>query len=176
MREVRLIVKRPGYRTRKVVIVTTLLDPQEYPAEDLMELFAERWHCELDLRALKRSLGLHHLRCQTPDMVKKELWMYLLSYNLVRVRMAQAAAMHDLTPRRLSFTAARNHIHNFSPILSAASPSEFARIEVALLEAIAGNKLISRPGRKEPRAVKKRPKKYPALKQPRAKARKRLTA
>lgn len=176
MREVRLVVQRKGFRTRTVVIVTTLLDPREYPAEDLMDLFAERWHCELDLMSLKRSLGLHHLRCKTPDMVKKELWMYLLSYNLVRVRMAQAAAVHDVMPRRLSFTAARNHVHNFSPMMSAASPGEFTRLEAALLQAIAGNKLLSRPGRKEPRAVKKRPKKYPALTQPRAKARKRLMA
>ena len=176
MREIRTFIRRKGYRTRKVVIVTTLLDATKYSAEEIMELFAQRWHCELDLRSLKRSLGLHHLRCKTPDMVKKELWMYLLGYNLIRVRMAQAAARHGVQPRRLSFTAARNHIHNFGPLLSVVSPAEFKPLEAALLKAIAGNTLLSRPGRKEPRAVKKRPKKYPALTQTRTKARKGLMA
>lgn len=176
MREIKTVIRRKGYRTRKVVIVTTMLDPTEYSAKELTDLFAERWHCELDLRSLKRSLGLHHLRCKTPDMVRKELWMYLLAYNLIRVRMAQAAARHGVKPRRLSFTAARNHICNFGPLLSTASPAAFKELEAAMLKAIAGSKLPFRPGRKEPRAVKKRQQKYPALTQPRAKARKRLMA
>jgi len=176
MREVRVTVRRPGYRTRKVVIVTTLLDPQDYPADELTDLFSQRWHCELDLRSIKQALGMHHLRCKTPEMVRKELWTHLLAYNLIRVRMAQAAAVHGVAPRRLSFTAAKILIHNFAPYLSMTTRTEHRRLEAELLQAIAHCRLTNRPGRKEPRAVKKRQQKYSYLTKPRVQARKRLAA
>lgn len=176
MRELRCVVRRAGYRTRTIIVVTTLLDAALYPAEELTDLFALRWHCELDLRSLKQALGMRRLRCQTPAMVRKELWVYLLAYNLVRVRMAQAAAVHNALPRRLSFTAAKTHIHNFAVPLSSASRSERARLEAELLKAIASCRVGQRPGRKEPRAVKKRQQKYSYLTKPRAQARKRLPA
>lgn len=176
MREIRTTVRRAGYRTRKVVIVTTLLDPQQYPAKDLTDLFAQRWHCELDLRSIKQALGMCHLHCKTPAMVRKELWAHLLAYNLIRVRMAQAAAVHGAMPRRLSFSDAKILIHNFAPHLANASRREHHRLEAELLEAIARCKLTKRPGRKEPRAVKKRQQKYSYLTQPRHQARKRLAA
>lgn len=176
IREVRTVVHRKGFRTRVVIIVTTLLDAEEYTAEELTDLFAERWHCELDLRSIKQALGMERLRCATPEMVRKELWMYLLAYNLLRVRMAQAAAVHGALPRRLSFTSARNHVHNFAPYLSQATADEFRRLEIELLKAIAHSEVPHRPGRKEPRAVKKREQKYSYLTKPRPQARKRLPA
>lgn len=176
MREVRTTVRRPGYRMRKVVIVTTLLDPQQYPAKDLTDLFSQRWHCELDLRSIKQALGMCHLRCKTPEMVRKELWTHLLAYNLIRVRMAQAAAVHGPAPRSLSFTAAKILIHNFAPYLGCTSRYEHRRLEAELLQAIARCRLPKRPGRKEPRAVKKRQQKYSYLTKPRYQARKRLAA
>jgi hypothetical protein len=176
MRETRLIVRRPGYRTRTIVVVTTLLDAETYSAEDLIDLFAQRWHCELDLRSIKRVLGMHHLRCKTPEMVRKELWAYLLAYNLIRVRMAQAAALHATQPRQLSFTAAKNHIHNFAPHFQGASVDERDRLERELLGTIASSRLQPRPSRKEPRAIKKRVQKYSYLTKPRSKARKQLVA
>jgi hypothetical protein len=176
MREVRLIVRRKGFKPRTIVIVTTLLDAKRYSAKELTDLFAARWNCELDLRSIKRSLGMHHSLCQTPEMVRKELWMHLLAYNLIRVRMAQAAARHDVHPRQLSFTATMNHIQNFAEALRASSGAERDRIEVELLRAIAACRVGDRPGRKEPRAVKKRQQKYSYLTQPRAQARKRLAA
>lgn len=176
MREVRTTVRRKGFLTRKVVIVTTLLDANLYSAKDLTDLFAERWHCELDLRSIKRALGMHHLRCKTPDMVRKELWAYLLAYNLIRVRMAQAAAVHKVLPRKLSFTAAKNHIHNFAPHLSTASATDHGRLEAELLHAISRCRVGNRPGRKEPRALKTREQKYSYLTKPRVQARKRLPA
>src|SRR5208337_555582 len=91
MREVSIMVRRPGHRTRIITVVTTLLDAEQYSAKDLTDLFAERWHCELDLRSIKRALGMHHLSSRNPQMIRKELWLHLLAYNLVRVRMAQAA-------------------------------------------------------------------------------------
>lgn len=176
MREVRIKVRRPGYRTRSIVIVTTMLDEKKYSAEDLMELFAERWNCELDLRSIKRALGMYHSRCETPEMVRKDLWMHLLAYNLIRVRMAQAAIVNDVLPRKLSFTAARNHIENFAPHLAKATGAEHQRIEGEMLKAIASHRVGNRPGRKEPRAVKKRQQKYSYLTKPRAQARKGLAA
>ena len=175
IREVRAVVRRKGYRPRTVIIVTTLLDAREYPAKDLTDLFAERWHCELDLRSIKQTLGMDRLKCKTPEMARKELWVSLLAYNLIRVRMAQAAVQHGPPPRRLSFTAAKILIHNFAPHLESASGEDFRRLESELLRAIAHSQLPNRPGRKEPRAVKRRQQKYSYLTKPRAQARKELT-
>jgi hypothetical protein len=176
MREVRVRVRRKGYRTRTVEIVTTMLAVERYSAKSLTDLFAERWHCELDLRSIKRALGMHHLSCKDPEMVRKELWAHLLAYNMIRTRMAQAAAVHGVLPRRLSFTAARNHICNFAEKLRNACGPKRCRIEGALLMAISQCRVGKQPGRKEPRAVKKRKKKYPYLTTPRTQARKQLTA
>jgi hypothetical protein len=177
MREIKKIVRRKGGRTRSVIVVTTLLDSAEYSAEEVIDLFAQRWHCELDLRSLKQAMGMCRLRCQTPKMVRKELWVYLLAYNLIRARMALAAAVHGpITPRSLSFTAAKTHIHNFAPHMKGASESTKDRLEAELLKAIAASRVGRRPGRKEPRAVKKRQQKYSYLTKPRAQARKGLAA
>ncbi len=176
MREVRATIRRKGFRTRKVIIVTTLVDAELYSGKELTDLFAQRWHCELDLRSIKRALGMHHLRCKTPDMIRKELWTYLLAYNLIRVRMAQAAAVRGVMPRKLSFTAAKNHIHNFAPHLKTASEADRQRFETELLRAIAHCRVGNRPGRKEPRAVKKRDQTFSYLTKPRAQARQRLPA
>ena len=132
--------------------------------------------CELDLRSIKRVLGMHHLRCKTPEMVRKALWTHLLAYNLIRVRMAQAAAQHGVLPRQLSFTAAKNLIESFGERMKNTSGKKYARLETALLKAISQCKVGDRPGRKEPRAVKKRTKSYPYLTKPRAQARKNLPA
>lgn len=176
MREVRRTLRRRGFRARTIIIVTTLRDGTLYSAEELIELFGLRWHCELDLRSIKQSLGMCRLKCKTPDMVRRELWVYLLAYNLVRTRMAQAAAVHAVLPRNLSFTAAQTHLHYFGLAIQRVAPLEYARLETALLKAIASHPVGARPGRKEPRAVKKRQQKYSYLTQPRSKARQRLAA
>ncbi len=169
MREVSVTVRRPGHRTRTIAVVTTLLDAEQYSAGDLTDLFAQRWHCELDLRSIKRALGMHHLRGRSPQMVRKELWLHLLAYNLVRVRMAQAARLQSQTPRRLSFTAATKLIHHFAPHLVTSQGTLRVRLEAELLAAIGSCTIAHRPGRQEPRAVKKRERKYPYLTKPRPK-------
>jgi hypothetical protein len=176
MREIKKSVRCKGRRTRSVIVVTTLLDAERYSAEEVTDLFAQRWHCELDLRSLKQAMGMRRLRCRTPAMVRKELWVYLLAYNLSRVRMALAAAVHGPMPRSLSFTAAKTHIHNFAQHMKAASKATQDRLEAELLKAIATNQVGQRPGRKEPRAVKKRQQKYSYLTKPRTQARKGLAA
>lgn len=175
MREIRKVVRRPGYKTRVVIIVTTLLDSATHTAAELLELFELRWHCELDLRCLKQTLGMRRLRCRTPEMVRKELWTYLLAYNLIRVCMAQGAETHGQLPRNVSFTAAKTHIYNFADKMRGATQPVRDRLEAELLRAIASCR-IGRSGRKEPRAVKKRQQKYSYLTKPRHQARKRLAA
>jgi hypothetical protein len=130
----------------------------------------------LDLRSIKRVLGMHHLHCRSPQMVRKELWTHLLAYNLIRIRMAQAAAIHGPMPRTLSFSTAKILIHSFAPRLSTSCGDEHRRLEARLLAAIAQSRVGERPGRKEPRAVKKRPKTYSYLTKPRTQARKQLAA
>lgn len=176
MREIRAVIRRKGFRTRTVIIVTTLLDAEAYPTKDLIDLFAQRWHCELDLRSIKQSLGMHHLKCKSPEMVRKELWAHLLAYNLIRVRMAQAAARHGVEPRNLSFSAAQQLMRTFAPYLERTSGAEHRRLESELLRAIARSRIPHRPGRKEPRAVKRRVQKYSYLTKPRIQARKGLKA
>jgi hypothetical protein len=176
MREVRRTLRRNGFRARTIIIVTTLLDEELYSADELIELFGLRWHCELDLRSIKQALGMVRLKCKTPDMVRRELWVYLLAYNLVRTRMAQAAAVHEVLPRTLSFTAAQTHLNYFGMAMAGAGAHDVARLEAALLRAIASHPVGERPGRQEPRAVKKRRQKYSYLTQPRPKARQRLAA
>jgi hypothetical protein len=104
LRMMRFNVVEPGCRTKSITIVTTLLDPKEYSAEDIAGLYGFRWNVELDIRHIKQTLNLDHMRCKTPDMVRKEFWTTLLAYNLIR-RISCAAAMeHGQLPRQISFT------------------------------------------------------------------------
>jgi hypothetical protein len=175
-REVRVVVRRQGYRERPITIVTTLIDADVYSSQDLTDLFKQRWHCELDLRSIKQSLGMDHMRCKTPAMVCKELWAHLLAYNLIRIRMAQAGALHGHLPRTLSFTAAKTHIHNFAVCSLHLSRGEWQRMEFELLRAIAACRVGGRPDRKEPREIKKRKQKYKYMTKPRDQTRQGLTA
>ncbi|MEZ6100296.1 MAG: transposase [Pirellulaceae bacterium] len=97
-------VNTPGFRPKEIIVVTTLLDSVKYPAADVAALYHERWTVELNIRALKSSMGMNDLRCKSPEMVEKEIWTCLLAYNLVRLKLLQAAVAHGKTPIRLSFT------------------------------------------------------------------------
>lgn len=176
VRECRLVVKRRGYQTRVIVVVTTLLDAAIYSKSDLMELFAQRWHCELDLRSIKSAMGMSQLRCKSPEMVRKELWMYLLAYNLIRTQMSRVASVHECQPRQLSFQSAKTFLKEFMQAMERARPNELEHLEAELLKTLYQCRVGDRPGRKEPRAVKQRKNKYPKLKQPREQARKGLPA
>ncbi len=101
-RELRMRVPQRGFRTRVILVATTLLDAQVSPKEGLAGLYWARWHAELDLRSIKQTLQMDVLRCKTPAMVRKELWGHLLVYNLLRVAMAQAALGHRMVPRQVS--------------------------------------------------------------------------
>lgn len=105
MREIRDNVIEDGYRTQTITIATTLTDAEKYSKEDIAELYGFRGNSELDIRSIKDSLNLGHVRCKSPEMVRKELWATLLGYNLIRTTAAAAALLHDRHPRQISFTS-----------------------------------------------------------------------
>ena len=117
VRETRVRVVQPGFRTRSLVVVTTLLDPEQTTKEDLATLYRARWHNELDIRSLKSAMQMRELRCKTPELVRKEVWAHILAYNLIRTVMAQAAARHGVEPRSMSFTGAMQTLAAFQPLL-----------------------------------------------------------
>jgi len=168
VRVVRFVLEVPGFRAQSVTLVTTLLDPKAYPAEELARLYARRWRIELWFRDLKTSLGMEVLRCKSPKLVHKELEMFFIAYNLIRGLMAQAVALYDVPMERLSFKGTVDSVRQFS-IAMAQAPSRKKQKQLIahLLEILARDQVPDRPGRREPRAVKRRPKPYPLLNRPR---------
>jgi hypothetical protein len=174
VRELRIRVGQPGFRVDELVLVTTMLDAIAYPKEDLADLFLQRWNIELDLRSIKCVLQMDVLRCKTAAMVEKEVWMHLLAYNVIRGLMASAAEAHGLLPRRVSFKGALQALGAFREALRLAPASRRGRLLEEMLRVIAASGVGDRPGRVEPRAIKRRPKPHDLLKEPRREARKRL--
>jgi putative transposase len=174
IREIRFNVTTPGCRTEEIVVATTLLDAETYTKADIADLYHYRWHVELDIRAIKQTLKMDVLTCQTPEMVRKEIWMHLLAYNLVRAGIAQAAMQQRKTPRQLSFAGAQQTLNAFRWLLMLSEGQGRMRFVRALAVAIGTHVVGDRPGRTEPRAVKRRPRKYPLLRQPRQQAREAL--
>jgi len=155
-------------RTGGKTLVTTLLCPKDTHKSAVKALYRSRWHIELDLRNIKSTLGMERLSCQTPTMAIKEMWVHLLAYNLIRLMMAQAALRTDSRPRQLSFKhtlqlwlAWDHHGHDI----------DYDEMQGSLLALIAQQRVGDRPGRIEPRAIKRRPKPYSLLTKPRAIAR-----
>jgi hypothetical protein len=175
VREARVRVAQPGFRTRSVVVVTTLLDPGRTTKEDLAALYRARWHNELDLRCLKSAMQMRELRCKTPELVRKEVWAHVLAYNLIRTVMAQAAATHGIRPRSISFKAAMQTLAAFRPVLELRATGGAGRQVCAdLLAAIAAHRVGDRPDRYEPRLKKRRRNYYDWLTRPRDEMRRRL--
>lgn len=155
-------------RVHNKILVTTLLCPKQTPKASLGALYKSRWHVELDLRAIKTTLGMEMLSCKTPAMAVKEIWVYLLAYNLIRLMMAQAALLADCLLRQLSFKHTLQIWIAWGHCRSRVVGDE--RVD-GLFVLIAQQKVGDRPGRIEPRAVKRRPKPFPLLTKPRAQAR-----
>jgi hypothetical protein len=177
VREVRFRVAQAGFRTRSVVVVTTLPDPEQASAEELASLYRARWNNELDLRSIKVVLQMDLLRCKTPELVRKEVWTHVLAYNLIRTVMAQAAARHDMPPRSISFKGAMQTLEAFQPLLGfGASDDAASRLQLyrELLDAIASHRVADRPDRYEPRLKKRRRNYYDWLTEPRAKIKRRM--
>lgn len=158
LREVRVRVDQRGFRTKEVLVVTTLLDAEQYPAAEIAKLYRCRWQAELDLRSLKIVLEMDHLRCKTPHRVRNEFYMHLIAYNLIRKTLAAAAIRAGVEPWEISFKGALQTITQMLLTLH-------AQIWVndwcdAVLDAIAAHQVGNRPDRVEPRVLKRRGKTY----------------
>ena len=174
VREIYYYIVIPGFRTERVSLITTLLDTATYSTLEIVGLYGKRWDVELNLRHLKTTLGMDILRCKTPSMVRKEIYVYLLAYNLLRSLMWKACTTYNITPNRLSLQGTRHHLLNFIPKLEAASSLKRLRIYRTLLKVIVHKSVSDRPGRSEPRVRKRRPKIYPLMTKPRHELRQQL--
>lgn len=161
IREISIENKRDGFRTKKRTLVTTFLDHQAVEKSDLEELYNYRWFVELSLRSIKETMRMDILRGKTPAMVRKEIWAHLLAYNLIRKIMAQAAVIYNKIPSKLSFKVALQMIEAFrqAGIFDEKNGDAYMQLLKAIAHKIVGN----RPGRSEPRRVKRRPKPFPRL-------------
>lgn len=164
LRLVRCRIDHPGLRTREVILVTTLLEQVRYPLGALSQLFLRRWEMELSLRDLKTTLQMDHLSCKNPATVERELRQHLLIHNLVRRLMLESARQHGVPRHRLSFAGA---LAGARRLAEALAQTRSARLRLRLfadfLEHLALDQVPDRPARREPRAVKRRPKPYPRL-------------
>ena len=151
VREVRRTITRPGFRPVTLTIVTTLLDPVLYPADELFALRLRRWDVETDLRHLKTTMGMEVLNCKTVEGVEKELWMFLLIYNLVRAVMLAAAQRQKVEVSRISFASALGWVR------CAGDGDSLPRLAL----------VPHRPDRCEPRVIKRRPKAFKFMVRPR---------
>jgi hypothetical protein len=174
LREVSYYIAISGFRTQRVSLITTLLDTRTYSTLDFVRLYGMRWNVELDLKHLKTTLGMDVLRGKTPDIVRKEIYVFLLAYNLLRSLMWSAGTTYGVQPLRLSLQGTRHHLDNFIPELLAACDRKRDKIYRTLLKIIVHKAVPERPGRNEPRVRKRRPKAYPLMKQPRHQLRRQL--
>jgi Transposase DDE domain len=156
LRELRVHVKQRGFRSKIVVVVTTLVDAQEIPADEIAELYRRRWQAELQLRSLKVVLQMDHLRCKQPHRVRNEFYMHLLAYNLIRRVMLLAAVDNKVPPWQISFKGTLQNLNNFLPLLVRCMSLEAGC--AALFNSVAAHTVGNRPDRYEPRCIKRRPK------------------
>jgi len=174
LREVKFDVTVPGRRTQTLTVVTTLIDPQQYTPEDIAALYGFRWNAELDIRQIKQTLNLDHVCCKTPEMVRRHMLVTLLAYNLIRKVMATSAAIHGKQPRQLGFTLACQMIlSSYLTLSTGLCPNPHQQYQV-MLRNIAANEVGNRPGRIEPRVLKRRTQHYPLMQRPREELREEL--
>ena len=174
LRETRFHIPKKGFRTEDVTLVTTLLDPKLYTRIDLAQLYRLRWQAEIDLKHLKTTMQMEHLPSKTPSMVRKDFYVHLLAYNLIRTVQFSASRQHTVAPLVLSFQATIQHLTSFTCLLAHATDEQRRYEYEQLIFLVSTEKLPFRPNRVEPRAVKRRPKAYPRLTKPRKQVRRKL--
>jgi len=169
LRLIRLKVAVPAFRTKEVMLITTLTDAGKYPAEEIRKLYGERWQIELHFHQIKVLQQMDVLRCKTPDMIEKEPQVHLVAYNLIRCFMQRAAHVHHKPLGRISFKGAQDTVRQFASAIHACSSNRKKQDELIaqMLALIAADTVPERPGRSEPRARKRRPKNYQLLTRPR---------
>jgi hypothetical protein len=167
VRQVSFTIAIKGWRSQQVTVATTLLDKKLWPASELAELYRRRWQAELFIRDIKTTLGLEALSCKTPLMVRKELVLHLIAYNLIRALIWEAARRRGVAAWRLSFKGSLDTLRQWTPLLALGGESQRKALWHDFLAALGGLLVPERPGRAEPRALKTRPKIYPLLNKPR---------
>ena len=169
VRVVRWSIQEAGFRPKTMIVVTTLLDPKRYPKSKLMELYQMRWQAaEVNLRHLKTTLKMEMIVAKTPEMVRKDVWIHFLAYNLLRTLMWQSAEHSQIKPLQLSFQGARQQFNHFRANFLQVSDENRRCLYRKLLEVITDHLLPLRPNRAEPRVVKRRPKPFPRMQEPRS--------
>lgn len=176
LREIKLTITQPGFRTKSFIVITTLNDPKEFSKEDVAEIYGYRWNVELDIRSIKSNLNLEHVRCKSPEMVRRELWITMLGYNLIRSTAAAAAMLHRVRPRQISFTSTVQFVlQEWKQLAMGNLPvTRLAAFIERMLSGISNCQVANRPGRIEPRVVKRRPKTYNWMTKPRAELKRKL--
>jgi hypothetical protein len=175
LRAIKGSVYQKGFRVRQLTLITTLLDPQDYPAQQILKAYLRRWRLEMCLDDIKTTLQMESLRSRSPDMAHQQLLTRLIAHNLVRCTMAQAAAQHDVPLDQISFKGSLDALRHFSQAMAQAkSKKKREQLWSELLRTLASDLLPHRPGRREPRAVKRKKNRYPRLIGPRRKFRDRL--
>jgi len=170
LRAVKGSLYRKGFRVRQLTVITTLLDCQDYPAEEILQAYLRRWRLEMCLKDLKTTLGMESLRSRSPEMAHKELYMRLIAHNLVRCTMAQAASEHHVPLDRVSFKGSLDAVRHFAYAMAQAKTKKMRRqLWTKLLRTLAIDLVPNRPERREPRTVKRKKNKYPRLVGPRRK-------
>ena len=169
LRQIRVSVDQPGFRTKEFYIVTTLLNSTKYPSKEIARLYLKRWDVELFFRDIKTTMGMDILRCQTPEMIRKEIIMNFIAYNCVRRLMYEAAEAADIAVRLISFKGSLQAIRSWEPQLNhdKLTKTERSRMLNDLYGTVTGLPLKQRPGRREPRCLKRRLKNYQLLTKPR---------
>jgi hypothetical protein len=168
LRQIKVSVKEPGFRTQSFHIITTLTDSSTYSAKAIADLYFRRWDIELFFRDIKTTMGMDILRCKSPSMIRKELLMHFIVYNCLRLLMLKAADKVDVPVRMISFKASVQALRQWEPLLkSELSSQEQTRLLSLLCDSIAASVVHLRPGRREPRCRKRRPKNYQLMTKPR---------
>lgn len=165
LRQIKVDVEQPGFRVKSFYIITTLLNPPIYPAKDLVELYYRRWSVELFFRDLKTTTKMEILRCKNPAMIRKELLMHFIAYNTIRHLIYETAHAHEQDPMRLSYKGALQALRQAETHFNRAAlcPREIRRIREIMIDSIRTHIIPFRPGRREPRCLKRRPKPYQLL-------------
>lgn len=160
VRIIRYTIRIPGFRSKQVTLVTTLLDPEQYPAAELAKLYGRRWSVEVDIRDMKTTMGMEFINAKTPEMVRKEIWMYTLGYNVIRQVMQDAAIAYDLPMERVSFKGSQQLLLAMTAAIGTASREVMADAYEFMLFGISQRPVRIRRNRSEPRVLKRRKGKY----------------
>lgn len=177
VREVHLLLRRPGFRATELIWVTPLRDPKVYTKAKLAALYGLRWQAtEVNFKHLKTTLKMEMIAAKIPDIAQKDLWVHLLAYNLLRTLMWQASKQNSVSTLRISLQGTRQQLNQFRPLLAVAPAPEQSRLYNSLLAILAELLVPLRPNRAEPRVLKRRPKPFPRMQQPRSVLKAKLAA